>query len=261
MFGEIQNHRRDRHARQIRVGEIDDLGEINIKEAGPPAVINGPRSVPGTPSCHTMAQERPDAGTHRSVPQCIPRHIPASLDQVGNDGPGPPAGKVVKQKRPQNRSFTSVQMFHTHTHTHEDADHDFIACAHSMEGLDDSMLWFPSSDVEPELPDEVLRTIDDLANSVEIGRLINMGVLHSLGSSATNILEMDNLTARFVRTFRKKLKDGEPHWLRRSRLVAREYSFFDTREDVYAPASSSICNKLLPAVIMSELCGDTAIRH
>ena len=30
-------------------------------------------------------------------------------------------------------------------------------------------------------------------------------------------------------------------------------------EDVYAPASSSICNRLLPAVIMSELCGDTAI--
>ena len=79
--------------------------------------------------------------------------------------------------------------------THEDADHDFIACVHSMEGLDDSMLWFPFSDVEPELPDEVLRTIDDLADSVEIGRLINMGVLHPLGSSATNILEMDNLTA------------------------------------------------------------------
>ena len=145
--------------------------------------------------------------------------------------------------------------------THEDADHDFIACAHSMEGLDDSMFWFPFSDVEPELPDGVLRTIDDLAGSVEIGRLINMGVLQPLGSSATNILEMDNLTARFVRTFRKKLKDGEPHWLRRSRLVAQESNFLDTREDVYAPASSSICNRLLPGVIMSELCGDTAIRH
>ena len=72
--------------------------------------------------------------------------------------------------------------------THEDADHDFIACAHSMEGLDDSMFWFPFSDVEPELPDEILRTIDDLADSVEIRRLINMGVLHPLGSSATNIL-------------------------------------------------------------------------
>ena len=65
--------------------------------------------------------------------------------------------------------------------THEDADHDFIACVHSMEGLDDSMLWFPFSDVEPELPDEILRTIDDLADSVEVGRLISMGVLHPLG--------------------------------------------------------------------------------
>ena len=47
---------------------------------------------------------------------------------------------------------------------------------------------FLSPMFEPELPDEVLRTIDDLADSVEIRRLINMGVLHPLGSSATNIL-------------------------------------------------------------------------
>ena len=47
--------------------------------------------------------------------------------------------------------------------------------------------------------------------------------------------------------------------MRRSRLVARAYNVLDTREDVHAPASSSICNRLLPAVIMSELCGDTAI--
>ena len=47
--------------------------------------------------------------------------------------------------------------------------------------------------------------------------------------------------------------------MRRSRLVAREYNVLDTREDVHAPASSSICNRLLPAMIMSELCGDTAI--
>ena len=47
--------------------------------------------------------------------------------------------------------------------------------------------------------------------------------------------------------------------MRRSRLVARAYNVLDTREDVHAPVSSSICNRLLPAVIMSELCGDTAI--
>ena len=137
--------------------------------------------------------------------------------------------------------------------THEDADHDFIARAHSMEGLDDSMFWFPFSDVEPELPDEVLRTIDDLADSVEIRRLINMGVLHPLGSSATNILVAPWEFSE------KKWKHGEPHWLRRSRFVAREYNFLDARVDVYDPASTSICNRLLPALIMSELCGDTAI--
>ena len=31
------------------------------------------------------------AGTHQSVLWCFPCHIPASLDQVGCDRPGPPA--------------------------------------------------------------------------------------------------------------------------------------------------------------------------
>ena len=98
--------------------------------------------------------------------------------------------------------------------THEDADHDFIARDHSMEGLDDSLFWFPFSDVEPELPDEVLRTIDDYIGCVVLALLPG------------NIIS-------------------------------------STHEKMFMPqfpaAFATGINRLLPAVIMSELCGDTAI--
>ena len=105
--------------------------------------------------------------------------------------------------------------------THEDADHDFIACVHSMEGLDDSMFWFSFSDVEPELPDEVLRTIGRLGRLCRKRSFDQHGCVTPVGPSATSILQMDNLTARFVRTFRKKLKHREHIGCVVSRLVAR----------------------------------------
>ena len=54
------------------------------------------------------------------------------------------------------------------------------------------------------------------------------------------------LSAKMVRTWRKKQKTvedangathEEPAWLRRSRLVAREFAFLEQRDDVYSPSS------------------------
>ena len=54
------------------------------------------------------------------------------------------------------------------------------------------------------------------------------------------------MTARFLKTFRR-------------RLVAREHTFLDTKEDVYAPAFGNICNKLHQAIVMSEICDDSLV--
>ena len=43
-----------------------------------------------------------------------------------------------------------------------------------------------------------------------------------------------------------------PGWLRRSRLVAREFNWMDVRDDVYSPSSSSSIVKVLPALAMSD---------
>ena len=63
------------------------------------------------------------------------------------------------------------------------------------------------------------------------------------------------------RTWRKKTKvevgqDGisrsYPAWMRRSRLVGRDFNFLSYREDCYSPASSSSVVKLLPSMALSD---------
>ena len=41
-------------------------------------------------------------------------------------------------------------------------------------------------------------------------------------------------------------------WMRRSRLVGRDFNFLEYREDVYSPASSSSVVKLLPCLALSD---------
>ena len=57
-----------------------------------------------------------------------------------------------------------------------------------------------------------------------------------------------------------KVVSSQPAWLRRSRLVAREYNWMDVRDDVYSPSSSAAIVKLLPALCMSNsFCENTTL--
>ena len=77
------------------------------------------------------------------------------------------------------------------------------------------------------------------------------------------------LSAKFVRIWRKKTRvqydaegkvvSSEAAWLRRSRLVAREYNWLDVRDDVYSPSSSAAIVKLLPALAMSNSFCDQSV--
>ena len=58
------------------------------------------------------------------------------------------------------------------------------------------------------------------------------------------------LGTRFVRTWREK-HDGKcnPIWLRRSRVVAREFAWLEPeRESLFSPASGSIISRILPTI-------------
>ena len=86
--------------------------------------------------------------------------------------------------------------------------------------------------------------LDSIADQVEIERLFGLHVL----LEGTLPADAKCLSTRFVRTWREKKDDaGNAIWLRRSRLVAREYTWLQPdREALLSPASSNIATRILP---------------
>ena len=85
-----------------------------------------------------------------------------------------------------------------------------------------------------------------------------MGVLVRAGEEAAFVT--DKLTTKFVYDWRlKTFVDGNgverKRWLRRSRLVAREYAFLERRSDTYIPATSTHILNLLPLMYLQK-CGE-----
>ena len=119
-------------------------------------------------------------------------------------------------------------------------------------GDDEEQLWFHLTAEEPSLHESTLANLDAIADRVEVSRLQDMDVLLKEQDLAGNVELGGDLTARFVRTWRKKSKDGEEQWYRRSRLVAREFNKLCVRDDLYSPASNHIVERLVPALCMSN---------
>ena len=98
-------------------------------------------------------------------------------------------------------------------------------------------------------PPEPDQHIDRLADDVELRRLCDMGVLVKAMDFGGQV--DDKLTTKFVYDWRLReytTSDGKvcKRWLRRSRLVAREYAFLERRDDTYSPATSTHILNLLP---------------
>ena len=117
-------------------------------------------------------------------------------------------------------------------------------------------LWY-DGDIKQH-PPEPDQWVDRLADEVELQRLCSMGVLARAGDEAQ--LVNDKLTTKFVYDWRLKSFMGEnglerKRWLRRSRLVAREYAFLERRTDTYSPATSTHILNLLPLMYLQK-CGE-----
>ncbi len=111
-------------------------------------------------------------------------------------------------------------------------------------------MTYPFSENEPELSAEELAALDKLADDVELQRLRSMQVL--LPHDAGDDRDFARLSTRFVRTWREK-KDAADRriWLRRSRVVAREFAWLTPdRADLYSPASSNVTTRLIPLTFL-----------
>ena len=115
-------------------------------------------------------------------------------------------------------------------------------------------LWSNQPPDQP--PPEPEAWVDRVADHIELSRLCNMNVLvegNDMQLGATN-----TLTTKFVYDWRLKDRvqpDGSTvkAWLRRSRLVAREFAFWVKRSDTYAPATSTHILNALPMLYLQSL--------
>ncbi|CAE7238076.1 ABHD17A [Symbiodinium sp. CCMP2592] len=106
------------------------------------------------------------------------------------------------------------------------------------------------SDHEPELSAEELFEADRQASLFEVARL---GAKSVLVQVAGPLPGHRTLSTKFVVSWRQKCIGGEEVWLRRARLVAREFAFLDPhREGLFSPASSSIVTRIIPALFMQQ---------
>ncbi|CAE7029861.1 unnamed protein product [Symbiodinium sp. CCMP2592] len=106
-------------------------------------------------------------------------------------------------------------------------------------------------DGPPELSEEYLCRLDAAMDALEVKRLLALGVVRKLGEKQQggNAPEgMKKLQSRFVRDWRFR---GNC-WIRRSRLVAKEFKFLEPElEHLYAPASMAVLQRVFAGLCAS----------
>ena len=177
----------------------------------------------------------------------------------------PKRARIQRIAAEYSAKINSVQFGGDKFHTMDSYDDDL-----DVEKPDETLeLWAGEDDLQfndvPEdlwsnfnmeqQPEEPPEWVDVLANELEISRLTSMGVLIKEELYAEKVT--DSLTTKFVHDWGAKdftLQSGEvvKRWLRRSRLVAREYAFLERRDDCFSPATSCYVTNLLPLVYLQK---------
>ena len=98
--------------------------------------------------------------------------------------------------------------------------------------------------------DELIK-LDALADSVEMGRLVKMGVLASADDAPAGAKTLSTLYTLCAYVGEKMDSQGNAVWLRRSRFVAREFAWMQPDRDcLFSLASSSMVARLLPSMFL-----------
>lgn len=112
-------------------------------------------------------------------------------------------------------------------------------------------LWSDHDLKEP--PPHPAEWVDKLADQVEISRLLEMKVLVQASEFKDEV--KGQLTTKMVRDWRRKLYvcegQSRERWMRRSRLVAREFAV-DKRDDTYSSATGAHTSNLLPVLFLQR---------
>ena len=111
-----------------------------------------------------------------------------------------------------------------------------------------SILIKPFSEIEPQCSASEQAEIDAAADAFELARLLGSSVLEQMQSWQPG---HRTLSSKYVRSWRAKTLGGEKKWLRRSRLVAREFAHLDPeRQHLFAPTTTQCMLRIIPALFV-----------
>ena len=237
-------------------GIFNEEGEITVAHA-PEPILQSQASA-SAPAFPMDVPQTPDVGVEAPV---TPRHTPTTRTHAveSDDDHEAKRARVEAAKKQRLDRISSeyssmiraVKISNETYRTMDDYDSELRLDDHEVEdgwknddvgevslGEIPEELWSDCPiDRQPETPEP---WIDRLADMVELGRLCGMNVLEEV--TAEQLTQEEHLTTKFVYDWRLKdftSKDGTAckRWLRRSRLVAREFSFLERRSDTYSPAT------------------------
>ena len=109
--------------------------------------------------------------------------------------------------------------------------------------------WDDTGERPPELSQQELEAVDKAADTTEVRRLLDMGVAR-FPKEGEDLSQHQLLTTKLVHDWRRR-----PNWLRRARLVAREFRTTSAwTSDLFAPASSlAITHALISYALTNDL--------
>ncbi|CAE7827505.1 RE1 [Symbiodinium sp. CCMP2592] len=218
--------------------------------------------VPESPA-PMLVEESASAGGDAPIPPAAASSSDGSASTGGTVRPAPVQAEPPARKRLRldavQTDASGNQLFHQDEEVVLEGEvaEEYLECADAADSVEyeseaelevPSCLIRPFSESEPICSPVELDEIDAVADAFEFQRLSGIGVI----SEVPDRLEGHRtLTTKSVRTWRPKVYKGSKVWLRRSRLVAREYAHLDPdRPGLFCPTTNQIMLRVIPALFL-----------
>ncbi|CAE7512794.1 GIP [Symbiodinium sp. CCMP2592] len=210
-----------------------------------------------------LVEESASAGGDAPIPPAAASSSDGSASTGGTVRPAPVQAEPPARKRLRldavQTDASGNQLFHQDEEVVLEGEvaEEYLECADAADWVEyeseaelevPSCLIRPFSESEPICSPAELDEIDAVADAFEFQRLSGIGVI----SEVPDRLEGHRtLTTKSVRTWRPKVYKGSKVWLRRSRLVAREYAHLDPdRPGLFCPTTNQIMLRVIPALFL-----------
>ncbi|CAE7787367.1 RE1 [Symbiodinium sp. CCMP2592] len=233
-----------------------------VGPATPADMLPALSPVPQSPA-PMLVEDSASAGGDAPVPPAAASSSDGSAMIGGTVRPAPVQAEPPARKRLRldavQTDASGNQLFHQDEDVilEDEVAEEYLECTDAADWVEyeseaelevPSCLIRPFSESEPICSPAELDEIDAVADEFEFQRLSGIGVI----SEVPNRLEGHRtLTTKSVRTWRPKVYKGSKVWLRRSRLVAREYAHLDPdRPGLFCPTTNQIMLRVIPALFL-----------